>query len=215
VARTGRIEWERACRVDPSRPSILIVDGFESVVGHPTPDSPNPYPHLLQTYDKHLSTVVPNGHVRAFSYRGLELGYTKRDSRLVRGAALKFGMFLPSGKSACVVPIGASGGAIVTLLGLRHWIRELKVPPQYLQLWVPMTILVSPPFNLNEDFFRLAFRVPNDRQALKRYPAEVAALVESDSEEGYGLLHDVVEALGLLRWAWYPASNGFNGKGMQ
>ena len=182
--------WPLADLPKAGQPTLLFVDGFES-----NSDSA----HFVYAHKERLPDIL---HISAFSYGGVGQSYSKAQSRDLIDGIDQFPSFLPWERHRLVVPVAASGGAIVTLLGVAAWIRQMEVAPVVVRALVPRLILISPPFGLDRDVFAKAFGVDIvGTDKADTYPAFVTELVALGMGGYREWLFDVVSARGVLRWA--------------
>lgn len=185
-------DWELA-RAPNSGTTALIVDVFGSVS--------HPGRHLTECF----SAAALGMPVAAYTYAGFdETGapqhYLAQDTYQPVGlSAAILAAYLPASPTHAVIPIGASAGAVVALLGTANWMRERRLPAEVLARCVPQVILVAPAISpmprLYDQYHR---RYPDEE------PAIIRQLCRIDSEEWVETQQALAAAFGLLEWAGIP-----------
>ena len=179
-------DWDLAKKPRAEK-SALIIDGF---------DSDSSEKHLVYEYLENAQLPV---EVAAFSYSGIGRGYPPQDTHHLITAAPLLADYLPKSRTRAVIPVGSSGGAVIAILGVAHWISAHTIDAVSLSLCVPRIILVAPPFKVHEDNFIEQF-VAN-RSPQKSIPSSVMSLVKGWSPENLAMRKMLAEALGLIKWS--------------
>jgi hypothetical protein len=118
-----------------------------------------------------------------------------------------FAAYLPSTETHVVLPVGASGGAAVALLGTAAWIRSTTtLPLSGFARCVPGLVLVAPAISptpaLFDRFYEHSLeQVPPEAIAI---PRGIPELCDVGSDEWLGAQKLLAQAFALVRWAGIP-----------
>lgn len=178
-------EWKLAA-LPIAGTTAVIADVFNSVSARP----------IIE----HYSAEALETPVAAFSYFGVGEHYVPEDThQSIHASADLFASYLPLAETHAVIPIGASGGGVVALLGTAVWIRTGTLPLAALARCVPRIVLVAPGISPTPTLYdRYHERFPDEE------PYAVRQLCDVGSPEWLETQKVLAEAFALVRWAGIP-----------
>ena len=194
------LQWPSA-NIPPSGPFTLLVDGFNSSSEEAGIEGVQ---GMAQTYGHLIYAYGPGPSAQptvAFSYSGVGRRYVPEATHDLFGAAPKLIDYLPQDTLRAVVPVGASGGAIVVLLGVGEWIRRINADPPTIKTAIPRIILVAPALCVVARVFEKVFFSPHARIAT---PISALRLVQPGSRSSRNARKAITQACALIHWADIP-----------
>ena len=138
--------------------------------------------------------------VAAYSYYRVERHYLAVHSQQDVFVSSKLLVpYLPVAARNAVLPIGASAGGVVVLLGVAAWVRESELAPAELAKCVPQVILVAPAVSPPEEIFHEYLQL---RKGVREgVPQVIMQFCDKQSLEWLAVQKAVTEAIALLAWA--------------